>query len=98
MGDETPVGQIRPTSYTPSESSATSARFHPSKRQLVLALVLLILAGGLWFSFTAKSVRFVFEPPSAEVSVSGGFELAAFGYRLLRQGIYQINALSLIHI
>ena len=92
MGDETPAGQIRPTSYTPSESSATSARFHPSKRQLVLALVLLILAGGLWFSFTAKSVRFVFEPPSAEVSVSGGFELAAFGYRLLREGVYQISA------
>ena len=92
MSDETPVGQIRPKSFTPSESSATSARFRPSKRQLVVALILLILAGARWFSFTANSVRFVFEPPSAEVSVRGGFELAAFGYRLLREGVYEISA------
>ncbi|MFP6822583.1 MAG: PEGA domain-containing protein [Pseudomonadales bacterium] len=92
MGDKNPVGQIRPTTFNPSEPSATSNRFRPNKRQLTLASLLLVLVGGLWFSFTAKSVRFVFEPESADVVVSGGLELTAFGYRLLREGTYQMSA------
>ena len=92
MGDENPIGQVKPTTFNPSEPSATSNRFRPNKRQLTLASILLVLAGGLWFSFTAKSVRFVFEPDSAEVVVSGGFELEALGYRLLRKGTYKMSA------
>jgi len=92
MGDKNPVGQIRPTTFNPSEPSATSNRFRLNKRQLTLASILLVLVGGLWFSFTAKSVRFVFEPESADVVVSGGLELTAFGYRLLREGTYQMSA------
>ena len=92
MVDETPVGQIRPTTFKPSEPVATSSRFRPSKRQLILASLLIVLVVGLWFSFTAKSVRFILEPDSAQVLVSGGFELTAFGYRLLREGDYSISA------
>ena len=92
MVDENPVGQIRPTTFKPSEPAATFNRFRLSKRQLTLAALLLVLVGGLWFSFTAKSVRFIFEPDSAEVIVSGGFELTALGYRLLREGDYQVSA------
>jgi len=94
MADENPVGQIRPTTFNPSEPSATSNRFRPNKRQLTLVSILLVLVGGLWFSFTAKSVRFVFEPESAEVVVSGGFELEALGYRLLREGTYELSAIA----
>ena len=92
MSEKIRVGQIHPTRFKPSESPATSVRFRPGKRQLILASLLLTLVGGLWFSFTAKSVRLVFEPDSAEVSVTGGFELAVLGYRLLRKGNYQISA------
>jgi len=92
MVDENPVGKIHPTTFKPSEPAATSNRFRLSKRQLTLATLLLVLVGGLWFSFTAKSVRFIFEPDSAEVVVSGGFELTALGYRLLREGDYQVSA------
>ncbi|MEE3279688.1 MAG: PEGA domain-containing protein [Pseudomonadota bacterium] len=92
MADENPVGQIRPTTFKPSEPAATSSRFRPSKRQLILASLLIVLVVGLWFSFTAKSVRFILEPDSAQVLVSGGFELTAFGYRLLREGDYSISA------
>jgi len=82
---------IRPVSYRPAEASR-SRRLALSPLQIGLALGVALVAGGLWFLFTAKSVRLEPTPAQAEVTVAGGLRLQLGDVFLLRPGEYQVEA------
>ena len=96
--DNQPVGRdgddatiIRPVGYTPRD--ATSERgFQVQRWQVITAAVLIPTLIGVWFLFTAKSVRLTFEPAVESISVSGGLSLELGGIYLLRSGEYTVSA------
>ena len=82
---------IRPVGYQPREETS-EAGFKLSKAQLIIVAVLIPTLIGVWFLFTAKSVRLTFEPAVESVSVHGGLSIELGGIFLLRAGDYQVNA------
>ncbi len=82
---------IRPVGYQPREET-TESGFKLSRAQLITIAVLIPTLIGVWFLFTAKSVRLTFEPAVESVSVSGGLSLELGGIYLLRAGEYQVSA------
>jgi formylglycine-generating enzyme required for sulfatase activity len=82
---------IRPVSYRPADE-APARHFPLSPLQLTLLFALLVVAGVLWFLFTAKSVRLQLEPAAATASVSGGLRLQLGDVWLLREGSYRVAA------
>jgi hypothetical protein len=64
---------------------------HPMR--IALAIVAVLVAGVLWFIFTAISVAVNTSPVQARVSISGGLPAIPVGQRfLLRPGNYTVNA------
>lgn len=82
---------IRPVSYQPAEETRGS-RLPLSPLQLVLLAGVLVVAGMLWFLFTAKSVRLQLDPTTADASVSSGLRFQLGDVWLLREGEYGITA------
>ena len=93
MMDAAPgAGAIQPARFapTPDAPRRVAAWLTPGRAALLVAVA--ATAWFLWFLFTAKSVRFDMDPPTAALTVSGGFELQFSGIRLLREGPYQLQA------
>src|SRR5690606_15585057 len=82
---------IRPVSYRPA-TAATRRRVPLTPLQGVLLVALLLVAGGLWFLFTAKSVRVEFVPAVSNAAVTGGVSLRLGDIWLLRTGPYRLRA------
>ena len=91
MSESTPT-TIQPVRFAPTPVAETRRRLPVSKAQALAIVAALAVAWFLWFLFTAKSVSFDIEPPSATVEVSGGFEIEFAGVRLLREGSYRLRA------
>ena len=89
-GDEADA-VIRPVGYQPREM-VSEKRVRFSRAQVITAAVLIPTLLGVWFLFTAKSVRLTFEPEAHAISVSGGPTLELGGIYLLRKGEYQVSA------
>ncbi|MEQ8861336.1 MAG: PEGA domain-containing protein [Pseudomonadales bacterium] len=87
-----PDGEIiRPVDYRPAEETRGS-RMPLSPLQLVLLVAVALVAGVLWFLFTAKSVRLDLTPAHAQASVSSGLRLQLGDVWLLRSGSYAVSA------
>jgi formylglycine-generating enzyme required for sulfatase activity len=84
-------GLIQPVGYTP-KSQAQHTRYPFKTWQVALLAIAVCIAGVLWFLFTAKSVRLVFNPAVTEIEVSGGIALELGGVYLLREGDWQVHA------
>lgn len=82
---------IRPVAYRPAEDSGVR-QLPLSPLQVVLVLGVVLVAGGLWFLFTAKSVRLEPTPAEAEVTIVSGLRLQLGDVWLLRPGEYRIEA------
>jgi formylglycine-generating enzyme required for sulfatase activity len=88
-GDE--QGVIRPVGYTPRKLTPES-RFHLNRWQFMALVIAVPLLIGVWFLFTAKSVRLTFEPQVESVGISGGLNIELGGIYLLRSGEYRVSA------
>jgi formylglycine-generating enzyme required for sulfatase activity len=88
-GDDPAI--IRPVGYQPRQADE-ERRFAIQRWQIVVAAILVPTLIGVWFLFTAKSVRLTFEPAVEEISVSGGLSLELGGIYLLRSGEYRVAA------
>ena len=82
---------IRPVSYQAAPEVQTS-RLPLSPLQITLLVAVLVIAGVLWFLFTAKSVRLEFDPVAEGLTVSGGMKFALGEIWLLRKGDYRLQA------
>ena len=83
---------IKPAAFRPT---ATDGR-RRSVRLTRWQMIGIVAAGGaiwfMWFTFTAKSVRFDLTPATAEVTTEGGFELRIGEISLMREGRYLLRA------
>ncbi len=82
---------IRPVSYQ-AAPEVQQSRLPLSPLQMALLVALLIVAGLLWFLFTAKSLRLEFQPAAETLSISGGMKFALGEVWLLREGEYRLRA------
>jgi hypothetical protein len=82
---------IRPVSYRPADESS-ARRFPLSPLQIALIIAVLVVAGILWFLFTAKSVRLTFDPSVAQSEITGGLRFQLGDVWLLRAGRYRLRA------
>ena len=82
---------IRPVSYQ-AAPEVQQSRLPLSPLQMALLVALLMVAGVLWFLFTAKSVRLEFQPPAESLTISGGMKFALGEIWLLREGEYRLQA------
>ena len=91
--DATPAGGvIEPTRFAPTPASKGRGRAWITPWRVAMGVTVVAVAWFLWFLFTAKSVRFDLAPPTAALTVTGGFALKVAGIRLLRQGRYAVGA------
>jgi len=90
-GEAEPLAAVR---FRATEAVAPKRHISINPARVVLALVALVVAGVLWFVFTATSISVVANPAQANVSVSGGqLPAVPIGSRfLLRPGDYQVRA------
>jgi formylglycine-generating enzyme required for sulfatase activity len=85
-----PIAAVR---FRASETVTQRRRLSIAPGKAVLALLALIVAGVLWFIFTATSIAIVTTPTAAKISVSGGLPAVPVGQRfLLRPGQYTVHA------
>jgi formylglycine-generating enzyme required for sulfatase activity len=85
---------IKPAAFTPPAPGGSKTR----RRRTGLALAGLaaaVVAGSLWFLFTARSVLIEVDPATAGVDIDGGFKLKLGGRYLLRSGDYRISITAL---
>jgi tetratricopeptide (TPR) repeat protein len=84
---------IRPATFTPTRDDLHGRSWFGEHRvQLISTAVLLAVAWFVWFIFTAKSVQLTFDPPDANASISGGFDITLGGIFVLREGTYELHA------
>jgi formylglycine-generating enzyme required for sulfatase activity len=82
---------IQPVGYKPREV-VSEKRLALSRTQVLLIAIAIPVLVGVWFLFSAKSVRLEFSPAVESVSISGGLSFELGGIYLLREGAYQIGA------
>lgn len=85
---------IRPVSYQAAPEDQKS-RLPLNPLQMTLLVVLLLVAGVLWFLFTAKSVRLEIQPVAENLTISGGMKFALGEIWLLRKGEYRLQATAM---
>ena len=83
---------IRPAAFKPTAPDHWWRAIRLTRWQLVGTAVAIVAAWFMWFMFTAKSVRLDMTPPTAKVTVDGGFQLRLGEISLLREGSYRIRA------
>lgn len=90
-GEAEPIAAVR---FRATEAAAPKRRIAINPARMMLTLAAFVVAGVLWFVFTATSISVVANPPEANVSVSGGMLPAVpiGGRFLLRPGDYQVRA------
>jgi formylglycine-generating enzyme required for sulfatase activity len=81
---------IEATRFVPSDESKAATSI--TKWHVVLGISVCVSIFIFWFLFTSKSVQLRFNPPAAEVAISGGFAFELGGVYLLREGDYVISA------
>ncbi|MCP4512326.1 MAG: PEGA domain-containing protein [Fuerstiella sp.] len=83
---------ITATRYEP----VSAARHSPAVRVRTGAILLLVLLSvavlAAWFVLTAKSVHILTDPESADIDLSGGFNIKLADRFLVRSGDYQVHA------
>ena len=91
-GDGPPSETIEAVRFRPTAAVAGERRvlFTPA-RAIVLAVAIAV-AWLLWFIFTAKSVRFEFQPAAETLDIEGGIAVQVGETHLLRRGQYRIQA------
>ena len=89
QGDDGAI--IRPVGYKPKVVTR-EARFRLSPWQIVVICILVPTLIGVWFLFTARSVRLTFDPVVETASVSGGLSFELGGIYLLRSGDFRVSA------
>lgn len=82
---------ISPIDFTPV--SGTKKSRDPLLRPVptLIAALLCIAAGLLWFLLTARSVELKPSPPTAAITVSGGISFHIGGRYLMRPGVFQLQ-------
>jgi len=78
--------------FRPSEQTAPRRAWSFSPARAALAVLALLVAGVLWFVFTATSIGIVTQPTGAQVDINGELWAIPVGNRfLLRPGAYQVH-------
>lgn len=86
---------VRATAFKPTQDAVDERRWIERHRnQLFWGGVALVLLWFIWFIFTAKSVRIVTDPNSAELDIDGGFNMELGGVHILREGNYALSAVA----
>jgi formylglycine-generating enzyme required for sulfatase activity len=91
--DDGPV--VRPIAFKPTRDAVDERHWIQRHRnQLLWGGVALGLLWFIWFIFTAKSVRIVTDPHTAELDIDGGFNMELGGVHILREGNYALSAVA----
>lgn len=89
-GEAEPIAAVR---FRAAASAAPRRQFTFNPTRFVLAFVALIVAGVLWFIFTATSISITTTPAEADISISGPlFAVPVADRFLLRPGDYEVQA------
>jgi len=82
---------ISPIDFTPVGGAKKSQRPQLRPVPTLIATLLCIAAGLLWFLLTARSVELKPSPPTATINVSGGLSFHIGGRYLMRPGAFQLQ-------
>ena len=88
--EEEPLSAIQ---FRARQAAATEARGQRHLGRFAVGLVALVLAGIIWFVFSANSLVVSVQPASASVDVTGPWPRVGLGSRyLVRAGEYEVHA------
>lgn len=89
-GEAEPIAAVR---FRAADSAAPRRKFSFNPTRFILAAVALVVAGVLWFIFTATSISITTTPAEAKISIGGPlFAVPVADRFLLRPGDYEVQA------
>ena len=92
MSDQDPI-IIQPTEFTRAEAPTAKPLFAPSPLKVAVLVLFLLLGVAAVFMFTARAVKFTFDPPEASLDIISGLPTYQLGERyLMLGGDYDIRA------
>ena len=87
---------IQAVQFVPSDDRASKTQIGPW--HIAIGIFLLLALFAFWFLLTSKSVQINFSPAAQSVDVDGGLVIELGGVYLLREGSYNISAVSDLHV